>query len=88
MANDFSVSIVTPEKIFFEGKTTSLVVPAELGYLGLLAHHTPLVASLRSGKLSMKDASGKLRTFICRGGGFMEFSKNTATILLDSINDQ
>lgn len=86
MEHDFGLSIVTPEKVFFEGRATGLVVPAELGYLGILAHHAPIIASLVSGKVSMKDASGKLHTFTCRGRGFMEFSGNTATILLDFID--
>lgn len=81
----FTLSIVTPQTIFFEGQVSSLVVPAALGYLGVLAHHAPLVASMRPGNISFKDMSGKLHQLVSKDGGFLEFSRNTATLLLDSI---
>lgn len=86
MAAIFDVNIVTPERIAYEGRAISLIVPAELGYLGVLANHAPLVANLTRGTITVRDSSGNTRTFGCPGRGFLEVARNTATLLLDSID--
>jgi F-type H+-transporting ATPase subunit epsilon len=80
----FNLSIVTPEKLFYEGETNSLIAPGELGYLGVLTDHAPLITSLIPGKLIIKDVEEKEIIFAV-SGGFLEVLKNKATILTDSI---
>ena len=86
MSAIFNVNIVTPQKIVYEGLAASLVVPAEFGYLGVLAHHAPIVASLVRGTITVRDSSGHSRTFGCPGKGFLEVAGNAATLLLDSVD--
>lgn len=83
MADIFSLSITTPEKTVYDGNASSLVVPAELGFMGILAHHAPIVALLRPGTITVKDDSGTAAAFESIGKGFIEFSGNTATLLLE-----
>ena len=83
MAKSFNLSIITPDKITYEGKVVSLVVPAALGYLGVLADHRPLISNMVSGKITLTEESGKILAFHCKGKGFLEVLKNNATIILN-----
>ena len=86
MAKLFNLSIVSPEKIIYSGEISSLIVPAQLGYLGVLADHAPLIANLTPGKISFKDVGEKMNVIYSKGSGILEVLKNSANILLDSTD--
>lgn len=86
MEKPFQVKILTPEQKIFEGEVVSLIVPAELGYLGVLANHAPLVANLVPGKIIYRDAQAAGTLIHNNGKGVLEVASNKATILLDAIN--
>ena len=80
----YQLSIVTPDRVFYEGEISSLTAPGVAGYVGVLTGHAPLLTPLATGKLTFRDASGK--TFIAAlSGGFLEVSKKRVIILADSI---
>ena len=87
MAKNFKLIIVTPEKIIYDGEVSSIVAPGDLGYLGILADHAPIITSLTTGKLEITDPNGAKNTMMI-SGGVMEVVKNTATILVDSTPDK
>jgi F-type H+-transporting ATPase subunit epsilon len=80
----FKLSIVSPERILFEDEIRSLIVPGSEGYLGVLAHHAPLIATLKVGKITIKDESN-VEKIMAISGGFIEVSNNVATILADTV---
>lgn len=80
----FHVDIVSPDKSIYNGAIQSLVVPCELGYLGVLAGHAPFIANIVRGKITLKEDSGETLEISCKGRGFLEVIKNNATLLLDS----
>ncbi|MGB2697439.1 MAG: F0F1 ATP synthase subunit epsilon [Candidatus Zixiibacteriota bacterium] len=80
----YKLSIVTPEKKFYEDEVNSLIAPGSLGYLGILTDHAPLLTELVPGKLTLKDSQGKEKIFAI-SGGFLEVLKNNVTILADAI---
>ena len=80
----FNLEILTPRRKVFSGPVSSLVVPAELGYLGVLAHHAPLIASLGPGRITVRQ-DGSSRLFQAGGSGFLEVGRNKATVLMDEI---
>jgi F-type H+-transporting ATPase subunit epsilon len=79
----FNLSIVTPEKIFYENEVASLVAPGIEGYLGVLSNHAPLITAVTPGKVTIKDNSDK-ELVLSVSDGFLEVSANTATLLVDS----
>lgn len=86
MAKPFRVSIVTPDKIFYEGDIVSLVAPGEVGYLGVLADHAPLISNLTKGKITLSPADGSSPiVFNSPGNGFLQVLKNQVTILLRTL---
>lgn len=80
----FLLTIVTPEKKVVEQQIRSLIAPGSEGYLGILAHHTPIITSLIPGKLTIKDTTDT-ETVFAISGGFLEVAGNRATILADAI---
>jgi F-type H+-transporting ATPase subunit epsilon len=77
------LAILSSDKKIFEGDLQSLVAPGEIGYLGVLADHAPLMTTLIPGKITMRNAAGKTTALDSKTGGFLEIMKNKATILLD-----
>ncbi len=83
MAAPFQLAVVSPERILFEEEITSLVVPGGEGYLGILAHHAPIITTLKVGEIKFRTPDNK-EVFMATSGGFMEVSDNKATILVDT----
>src|SRR5210317_1217004 len=79
----FKLSIVTPEKIFFEDEVNSLIVPGSEGYLGVLSNHAPLITALKSGEIDIKDKDNN-DLILAVTGGFLEVSNNQASLLCDA----
>ncbi len=80
----FKLSIVTPIKVFYDGEVRSIVAPGEVGYLGILSHHAPLITALKPGRLTVRDVNDHTSEYDI-SGGFLEVSNNSASILADSI---
>ena len=86
MARKFKIEIVTPEKLVFSEEIESLVIPAERGYLGVLAGHAPLLATLQPGEITIKGSSrGELH--YATSGGFMEVTPGKAVLLTESAEE-
>ena len=56
----FSLKVTTPEKIFFDGETSQIIVRTTEGDIGILANHTSLVADLPSGPLKVRQEDGSI----------------------------
>ena len=79
----FGFRLVTPQRLVLEAEIVSLQAPGSEGYLGVLAHHAPLITALRPGRLDIRDAKGAVTSFAV-SGGFLEVSGNRATVLADT----
>jgi F-type H+-transporting ATPase subunit epsilon len=83
MAATFKLQVFTQEKKVFDGEVTSIIVPGEDGYFGVLAHHAPLVGTLGKGVLTIKG--GAREDLFKISGGFIEVHDNLATLLVDDL---
>lgn len=79
----FTFRLVTPQRLLLEAPIVSLEAPGSEGYLGILAHHAPLITPLRPGRLDVRDAAGVESSYAV-SGGFLEVSANRATVLADT----
>jgi F-type H+-transporting ATPase subunit epsilon len=84
MAATFRVKLLTAERTVLERGIVSLQAPGTEGFLGVLAHHAPLITSLKAGPLILRGAEGAIEAFAL-SGGILEVADNQATVLADSI---
>ncbi|NTW05150.1 MAG: F0F1 ATP synthase subunit epsilon [Peptococcaceae bacterium] len=76
------LEIVTPQKKVFNEDVNFVVIPGELGELGILPNHAPLMTSLKIGEVRIQMDGNTTRMAI--SGGFAEIVKNKVTILADT----
>ena len=75
----FTLKIITPEKVFFDGETEQIIVRTTEGDIGVLAGHENYVADLPAGPFKVKS-DGKFR-IAAISGGLLKVSKESTTIL-------
>ena len=61
------VSVISPERVLFEGDTESIVAPAFDGQVGILTSHAPMMTLLGRGELRL-GAGADARRFSVDGG--------------------
>lgn len=77
----FHFDLVSPERLLFSGEVDQVDVPGSEGDFGVLAGHTPLVATLKPGILTILNGGNRQRIVVF--GGFAEVSAGGLTILAD-----
>ena len=74
--------IVTQERIVFSGQVDAVNLPGSEGRMGILPHHSPLLAMLNFGEVIVR--TGGQEEYFAIGGGFVEIQPDHVTILADS----
>jgi F-type H+-transporting ATPase subunit epsilon len=67
------------DKVLFDGVAKELLVPGVDGDMTILPHHSPLVTTLRAGKITVRGESVGSWDI---AKGILEVSNNKATVLL------
>ncbi len=86
MAATYKLQVISPERVVLDEEVISLIAPGTEGYLGVLANHAPLLASLAEGTLTVKKEIGSEQKYHLTGG-FLEVANNKAVILADRLDD-
>ena len=81
----YKLKILTPQGVAYEGEAVHVLVPAEDGFVGVLANHAPYVACSSGGRLEIQEAAGGEKKFSI-GPGFFEVAHNQATLLTQSFS--
>lgn len=82
MAGTFSLRIVSPEGNVLKEDVEFVVLPGELGELGILPNHAPLIAGLDVGVIRYTLNSTVKRAVVT--GGFVEVIENSTIVLADT----
>jgi len=82
MAGKFRFKVVAPDGLVLDKDVEFVLVRSEDGDLGILARHTPLLASLEIGVVRYRE-NGKEHK-IAVSGGFLEVADNKVTILANT----
>ena len=73
--------VVTPEKKVVEATVDQVELPGQLGYLGILPGHAPLISLLTTGVLTYRTGgSGKS---LAISAGFVEVANDSVSVLAD-----
>ena len=75
------VSVISPERVLFEGEAASVVAPAFDGEVGILENHAPMMTLLGSGSLRL-SGGGADRAFNIEGG-FLQVVDNTVRVVTE-----
>jgi F-type H+-transporting ATPase subunit epsilon len=82
--NHFALTVCTEEKTVLETEAESVVAPGVDGYLGIWAHHAPLLTALQPGHLDVRLSKNETRHYAI-SGGFLEVAGNKAIVLADAV---
>ena len=74
--------IVTAERLVSSQEMDVVVAPGEAGELAVLPRHAPLLTSLRSGEIMVRNEGEE--SYIAVSGGFMEVMPGKVTVLADT----
>jgi F-type H+-transporting ATPase subunit epsilon len=81
----FQVEIVSLERQIFSGPASFVVIPGELGDLGILPGHAPLMAELRPGWVRVDQGDPVAEEHFYVSGGAVEVQPERVTLLLDFV---
>lgn len=79
----YDLTVVSPDRIVYQGKAQSLVAPGAEGSFGVLPHHAPMVAELGIGELDVVSEQGE-RVSFALSGGLLEVTWGAVIVLADS----
>ena len=80
----YRLQVITPQGIAYTGDVIHSLVPAEDGFVGVLANHTPYVTSSPGGRFEIRERTGEEKKFKV-GAGFFEAAANHASFLTESF---
>jgi F-type H+-transporting ATPase subunit epsilon len=86
MADTFKFELVSPERLLVSGEVEQVLVPGSEGDFTMLAHHAPLLTSLRPGLLEIISGAAERRRYFVRGG-FAEVGPQGLTVLAETAID-
>ncbi|WP_308389800.1 F0F1 ATP synthase subunit epsilon [Acidithiobacillus sp. AMEEHan] len=76
------VRVVSAEGSIYEGTADMVIAPGQMGELGILPRHAPLLTGLRPGELRIKHGAETEYLFV--NGGILEIQPDVITVLADS----
>lgn len=76
------LQVVTPTRTVVDSEADEVNLPGELGYLGILPGHTPLITVLKTGVVSYRNGGDERALAV--SAGFAEIANDVVTVLADS----
>ena len=83
----FDVSLVTPDGAVYEGQAEMIIVPGQIGEIGVLARHAPLIATLKAGRTRIHPGDNAEVLEFATGPGFFQVLHDRAIALVDDAVD-
>src|SRR3990172_11377968 len=84
MAMTVHVDVVSAEASIFSGLAEVVVVPGEMGELGIYPRHTALMTRIKPGSVRIKRPDQEQEELIYVSGGMLEVQPSVVTILADT----
>lgn len=81
MTDKLTFSLVSPERELFSGDVDQVDIPGTEGDLGIFPNHSPLMAAIRTGAITVY-ADGKETQFFVQGG-FADVTPDGLTVLAE-----
>jgi F-type H+-transporting ATPase subunit epsilon len=84
MATTMQVDVVSAEQQIFSGLAEFVVLPGEVGELGVYPRHTPLITRIKPGTVRIRVPGQADEELIFVAGGILEVQPNMVTVLADT----
>jgi len=84
MAMTLHLDIVSAEAAIYSGLAEFVVVPAEMGEVGIYPRHAPLLTRIKPGSIRIKSPDKAEEDLIYVSGGILEVQPGVVTILSDT----
>ncbi len=84
MAMTVHVDVVSAEELIFSGLAEIVIVPGEMGELGIYPRHTPLLTRIKPGSVRILRPDQAEEELIYVSGGMLEVQPDVVTILSDT----
>jgi F-type H+-transporting ATPase subunit epsilon len=84
MAISIHVDVVSAEESIFSGLVEFVVLPGEMGELGILPGHMPLMTRIKPGAVRLKIPGQAQEELIFVAGGILEVQPGLVTVLADT----
>lgn len=78
----FPVEVLTPEGNVFEGEIEMISTRTTVGSIGILAHHTPLLAMLDPAELRLYKSDSEIVRY-AQGEGYLQMVNNRCLVLVE-----
>ena len=82
--NTIQVEVVSAEESIFSGEAEFVVLPGEVGELGVYPNHTPLITRIKAGPVRIRVPGENRDELIFVAGGILEIQPNLVTVLADT----
>lgn len=84
--NLFHLTVLSPERPFYQGECESLVIPTPCGKYGIQANHSALIAAIVPGILKITSPGGKVR-YAAVSEGIAKVEKNRVLLLVETAEN-
>ena len=84
MASTIHIDVVSAEESVYSGEAEFVVLPGEMGELGIYPRHTPLITRIKPGAVRIQPAGGGAEELIFVAGGILEVQPKVITVLADT----
>ncbi|MFN9087504.1 MAG: ATP synthase F1 subunit epsilon, partial [Gemmatimonadaceae bacterium] len=78
---ELKVSVISPERVLYEGAARGVIAPAFDGEVGILPMHAPLMTLLGRGVLRVDTAGGEQRFQV--DGGFLQVVDDAVRVVTE-----
>jgi F-type H+-transporting ATPase subunit epsilon len=78
----FAVEVLTPEGLVFGGEAEMVSTRTEVGEIGVLAHHAPVLAMLAPAELRLHLSESDIKRY-AQGEGYLQVHSNRALVLVE-----
>jgi len=78
------VDVVSAEQSIFSGEAKFVVLPGEVGELGIYPQHTPLISRIKPGAVRIHRADTDEEELVFVAGGILEVQPGVVTVLADT----
>jgi F-type H+-transporting ATPase subunit epsilon len=81
VSDSLKVSVISPERVLYEGTARGVIAPAFDGEVGILPMHAPLMTLLGRGTLRVDTAEGEQRFQV--DGGFLQVVDDAVRVVTE-----